>query len=156
VYGDWCAGEIHALALALPLATDDVDTGLNVPQLVSFAEDAGGCVYAVSLVGLVYRLAAVGGAAAPVPCADVPPETTISSAPASGSGSVEFSSSEAGSSFECRVDGGAWDPCSSPRAYTLPPGDHLFETRATARNDRPDAGPGVAHGRGLGRRWFSA
>jgi len=146
VYGDWCAGEIHALMLALPLATDDADTGLNVPQLVSFGEDGGGCVYAVSLAGMVYRLATVG-AAAPLPCADVPPETTISSAPASpasGSASFEFSSSDAGSSFECRVDGGSWDPCSSPRAYTLPPGTHVFETRATDPGGSTDPTPAQA------------
>ena len=146
VYGDFCGGQIHSLALALPLATEDADTGLNVPQLVSFGEDAGGCVYAVSLGGTVYRLAAVG-AAAPVPCADVPPETTITSAPASpvsGSASFAFSSSEAGSSFECRVDGGSWDPCSSPRTYTLPPGSHVFEIRATDPGGSTDPTPAQA------------
>jgi uncharacterized repeat protein (TIGR01451 family) len=144
VYGDWCGGEIHSLALALPLATDDADTGLNVPQLVAFGEDAGGCVYAVSLIDQVYRVAATGAAAAPVPCADVPPETTISAAPGSGSGPIEFSSSEAGSTFECRIDGGTWDPCSSPRSYTLPPGSHLFETRATDPGGTPDPTPAQA------------
>ena len=143
VYGDWCGGEIHSLAPALPLATDDADTGLNVPQLVAFGEDAGGCVYAVSLLGEVYRLATVA-VAAPVPCADLPPETTISSVPSSGGGPIEFSSSEAGSTFECRIDGGTWEPCSSPRAYTLSPGSHLFETRATDPGGTTDPTPAQA------------
>src|SRR4029077_9370130 len=82
VYGDFCGTELHSLALARPVATDDVSTGLNVASAVSFGEDAGGCVYVASLSGTVYRLAAAG-APVPVPCADVPPETTITSSPSS-------------------------------------------------------------------------
>ncbi len=46
----------------------------------------------------------------------------------------EFSSSEAGSMFECRLDAGGWEPCASPRTYGgLGEGPHAFEVRATDR-----------------------
>ncbi len=65
-----------------------------------------------------------------------PPETTLDSHPAAlstdPSPSFEFSSSEDGSTFTCRLDGGALeDPCASPKAYTgLGDGEHTFEVDA--------------------------
>ncbi len=43
-----------------------------------------------------------------------------------------FSADQAGSSFECRVDGGAWGSCSTPETTgPLADGAHTFEVRAT-------------------------
>ena len=75
-----------------------------------------------------------------------PPETTITSGPsgtiATGSVSFSFSSSEAGSSFECRLDGGTWAGCSSPTPYSgLADGSHGFEVRATDGAANTDATP---------------
>lgn len=68
------------------------------------------------------------------------PQTTIVTTPpsesASGLASFTFSSSEPGSTFECKVDTGAYTACSSPKAYSLVDGLRTFEVRATdpARN----------------------
>jgi RNA polymerase sigma factor (sigma-70 family) len=65
-----------------------------------------------------------------------PPVTTISAAPpsstTSSSASFTFSSNEAGSTFACALDGGAFVHCSSPVAYTsFAVGSHTFSVRAT-------------------------
>ena len=64
-----------------------------------------------------------------------PPQTTINSAPSGrvpiGTVFVDFSSDQAGASFECSLDGGSFSSCASP--YELPgpePGPHDFEVRA--------------------------
>jgi hypothetical protein len=75
------------------------------------------------------------------------PETTLASSGPSGtlntaSASFAFSSSEAGSTFRCRLDGGAFEPCSSPKDYTdLADGRHDFSVRATDRARNVDATP---------------
>lgn len=65
-----------------------------------------------------------------------PPETTIDSGPAGTTGSTSasfaFSSSEAGSTFACSIDGGASVPCTSPVTFSgLAAGAHTFSVRAT-------------------------
>ena len=74
------------------------------------------------------------------------PQTTIDSNPTNPSGSnaatFTFSSSEGGSTFECRIDGGAWGACTSPRNYTsLTDGSHTFDVRATDVAGNTDASP---------------
>jgi glucose/arabinose dehydrogenase len=58
VYGDYCLGRIRAVRLGPGSARADHSLGLHVSQLSSFGEDSGGRVYATSLDGPVYRLAA--------------------------------------------------------------------------------------------------
>ena len=69
VYGDNCATHVRSVTLAAPRATDDADTGLDVPRLSSFGEDSCGHVYATSLDGPVYRI----DADTFTPCPDPPP-----------------------------------------------------------------------------------
>jgi Concanavalin A-like lectin/glucanases superfamily len=72
----------------------------------------------------------------PVGLADTtPPGTSIDSGPsgtwAATSSSFSFSADEAPATFECRLDGGAWAACTSPRSYgVLVPGAYVFEVRA--------------------------
>ncbi len=58
VYGDFYVDRLRSTQLATTGATDDREVGplAEVPRLTSFGEDAGGCVYATSFNGPVYRL----------------------------------------------------------------------------------------------------
>jgi hypothetical protein len=85
-------------------------------------------------------------AAATPPQDTTPPETTIDSGPSgtvSGtSASLSFSSSEAGSTFECSLDAGAFASCNSPKDYSgLSDGSHTFSVRATDAAGNTDATP---------------
>ena len=78
----------------------------------------------------------------------VAPDTSITVGPAEGSTittaipTFSFSSTEAGSSFECRVDGGSFAPCSSPfTTAALSNGAHSFSVRATDPAGNTDASP---------------
>ena len=76
---------------------------------------------------------------------NTPPNTTITSQPAdptSATGASFSFSSEAGASFEVRLDGGAWSPSASPASYSgLAEGSHTFEVRATDLAGNVDATP---------------
>ena len=84
----------------------------------------------------------------------VPPVTTIDSGPSGftndSTPTYAFSSNEAGSTFECRVDGGAWTSCTSPTHHGLA-GRRLPHLRGArdrrGRQHRPDAGDSDDHGR---------
>ena len=74
------------------------------------------------------------------------PETTIDAGPplttAATEATFEFTSSEPGPAFECRTDGGAWAPCTSPISYeALTAGPHSFDVRATDAASNTDPTP---------------
>jgi Tol biopolymer transport system component len=74
------------------------------------------------------------------------PNTTITSGP---SGTIKvrhasfgFGSSEAGSHFQCRLDGAAFAACASPKSYSgLANGSHTFRVRAIDKAGNTDPTP---------------
>jgi glucose/arabinose dehydrogenase len=58
LYGDFCDGVVRAIVLDGNEVVDERVFDAQVPELVSFGEDASGELYALSLSGPVYRLAA--------------------------------------------------------------------------------------------------
>jgi hypothetical protein len=80
------------------------------------------------------------------PADTTPPTTSITSGPSSTtiatSVSIAFSANEAGSSFECKLDGGGWSSCMSPATYSsLTLGAHQFSVRAKDPAGTIDATP---------------
>jgi hypothetical protein len=70
------------------------------------------------------------------PTDTTPPRAAISSGPSrvtrDASPTLSFVSSEANSTFECRLDAPGWTACASPTAYdALADGDYVFRVRAT-------------------------
>jgi Ca2+-binding RTX toxin-like protein len=75
-----------------------------------------------------------------------PPETTITSGPPSATNdptpTFGFSSSESNSSFECKVDSGAYAACSSPSTVAhVADGTHTFSVRAMDEVGNVDPSP---------------
>jgi hypothetical protein len=76
----------------------------------------------------------------------IPPNTQIAKAPTSTttatSASITFDASESGSSFDCKLDSGAWVECESPARYSdLDTGSHQFSVRATDTAGNTDNSP---------------
>ena len=74
------------------------------------------------------------------------PNTTIDSGPsgiiASQSASFSFSSTEAGATFTCSLDGAPFSNCATPASYTgLADGVHTFAVRATDLAGNSDSSP---------------
>jgi hypothetical protein len=87
-------------------------------------------------------------AAAPPPDT-TPPETTISASPGPKSkkrATFEFTGSDGTSAagaltFECSLDGGAFEDCLSPSSYRLGTGTHTFSVRASDEAGNADESP---------------
>jgi hypothetical protein len=87
----------------------------------------------------------------PPPPDTTPPNTTISSGPigvtTATSAHFFFSSTEAGSTFECKLDSASWAGCSSPKSLSgLALGPHVFSVRAKDAAGNVDPTP-------AGRNW---
>jgi outer membrane protein OmpA-like peptidoglycan-associated protein len=118
----------HALVLSV---WDDGDLGYDSAAFVDYIR-----VFTAGPEGCV-----AGASEADV----TPPDTAIGSTPDPISGDTAtfaFTSDEADSTFECRVDEGQWSPCSSPHNLTgLSSGSHTFEVRATDASGNTDPEP---------------
>jgi subtilisin family serine protease len=79
---------------------------------------------------------------------DLKPNTTITAGPRNPTtariATFRFSSSQAGSKFECKHMSGPWTACTSPRTYrSLAFGSHTFRVRAIDPSGNIDATPAV-------------
>src|SRR3954469_7805069 len=78
-----------------------------------------------------------------------PPDTSIgpgrpAALTTATSATFDFSSTEAGSTFACSLDGAAFTACSTPRTYSgLADGGHTFQVRATDTATNTDPTPAV-------------
>ena len=75
----------------------------------------------------------------------IPPDTVIDSGPSGSvfdtSATFSFSATEP-ATFQCRLDGGAFAPCTSPKSYAnLTVGSHTFPVAATDGSFNVDASP---------------
>ena len=75
-----------------------------------------------------------------------PPDTTITSGPdastLSTSASFAFTASDAGATFECKLDASSYATCTSPKDYSgLTTGAHTFSVRASDAAGNADATP---------------
>jgi len=81
-------------------------------------------------------------------CDTIPPETILTSFPSSITTSTtalfEFTCNEEPCTYECRIDGSSWSPCSSPAVYTdLALGQHVFEVKAYDQYMNEDTTPAL-------------
>jgi hypothetical protein len=90
-----------------------------------------------ALVACTLPAAAFAGSVYPPPDVDTnPPTAVITKGPegkiSSSKATFRFTADEVGSSFECRLDGKAYLPCTSPAKVSgLRSGKHTFRVRAT-------------------------
>jgi hypothetical protein len=81
-------------------------------------------------------------------CDTTPPETTITKQPKKRStkraARFAFKASERGSSFECKLDGGGFEPCKTPFRERVKPGKHRFAVVAIDRAGNRDPSPAKA------------
>lgn len=76
-----------------------------------------------------------------------PPDTTITTSPpalARSTGATFAFSADDPATFECMLDAGAWEPCTSPRQYaSLAQGGHVFRVRAIDEATNADPTPAI-------------
>jgi DNA-binding beta-propeller fold protein YncE len=87
-----------------------------------------------------------GGGGVQPPAADTAsPDTTITQGPKAKSkkkkASFSFTSTEPGSTFQCKLDDGPFEPCTSPKDVKVKNGKHAFEVRATDPAGNTDPTP---------------
>jgi hypothetical protein len=117
-------------------------TGGTLEAYVLDKTASGGSSYEVDAVTLTET-------SPPGPPPTAPPDTAIASGPASTttdtSASFTFTSSPAGASFECSLDGAAFTACSSPQSYSgLTVATHTFQVRAVDASGNADPSPATA------------
>jgi len=60
------------------------------------------------------------------------PKKTVKTSKKKAKVKFSFSSDVAGATFQCKLDRGAFSPCTSPKTYKVKPGKHAFSVEAVA------------------------
>jgi hypothetical protein len=135
-------GSLTPVALGTLAAGDSrvYEFRVSFPNAGPGAENA----YQGSTMSIRFDWSAVNGG----PDTD-PPDTAISSGPttltSSRAATFVFTADEAGSTFECSLDGGPFAACTSPASYTgLADGAHTFDVQATDGSANTDPTPDTA------------
>jgi hypothetical protein len=129
-------------------------TGVSTDCDPAFIDPANGDYRQANGRGVSWKVAdqhfGPGASDTPDPDPDTtPPNTMISSGPSGSIGSTNasfsFSSTEPESTFECKVDAGSFETCSSPKTYSdVRTGAHTFSVRATDPAGNVDPSPAIA------------
>jgi hypothetical protein len=77
----------------------------------------------------------------PIAKIDKAPKKTVKTKKKKTTLTFSFSADTAGATFECKLDKGAFAPCTSPASYKVKPGSHTFSVRAL---NSAGAGPEVS------------
>ena len=136
--GGACAGDPAAIGAAAELASPGI--------ALSVADDTSASIRATA----TDQAGNVSVCSSELTYAEdsTPPDTTITAGPQgitdTATPAFEFASSEAGSSFECRVDAEPFSGCTSPaRTGPLGNGPHTFEVRAHDTAGNSDESPAI-------------
>ncbi len=117
--------------------------GTNPIGRIQLGENSTGRTYDFAFDEVAVDTAFIGGGGGGD---TTPPETTITSAPPATtdqtSATFEFTASEPNSTFQCQLDGGTSQACTSPWAYSgLATGTHTFTVAATDQAGNTDPTP---------------
>jgi hypothetical protein len=135
--------------------TGDVSVTWTVSDSVSDVATSSGCgatTVTADTAGTTVTCAATNGAGLSTQRAVTlridrsAPDTTITGGPSgtvtSANAAFSFATSESGATFACSLDGGGFEPCSSPQSYAgLGDGPHSFQVRSTDAAGNTDASP---------------
>jgi myo-inositol-hexaphosphate 3-phosphohydrolase len=126
------------------ISHDDVNDGFNQNHKLVPWQAIAAVFDPPLVVDPVFDPRSIGGGGGPGPDT-TPPETVIDSGPSgttnATSATIAFSANEP-ATFTCRLDAGAFVPCTSPVSYSgLAPGTHTFDVRATDTAGNADSTP---------------
>jgi len=141
----------------------DSGSGLTYAPVAGYCNDPGGVrgarpgppdTFTYTLNGgstATVEVKVICATAPPVPIDTTPPQTAIATVPnflgqslwLSRRGTFDFTSTEAGSTFECRIDTGPFALCASPHSLKVPFGTHTFAVRAVDQAGNVDPTPAI-------------
>ncbi len=130
-----------APSLAVESCSGPVSSGAAVntanPGPQTFTVEAEDSIGGTTTRSVHYTVAAASGGPPPPAPPAVPdtmlgshPKKTVKTKKKKATVKFSFSSDVAGATFQCKLDKGAFAPCTSPKTYKVKPGKHTFSVEA--------------------------